>query len=964
MVVNSSSRILCWNAHSLDGFKSLTITQMLKEKSIDFAGISETWKHFRGDVYDGVRCYGLDPVQRRRGLAWLGRPQFERNAFNKAHTEILEQHTMQTASMCAITWRLGDVVIILAYLPNGSSRQGIDELMYLYENVSEVHARVVIMGDLNTRMNIMNEGWNAAGKALRQHLQESRLKRLGINNVTYPEGQSCLDHVLTDCEERITNWGVFSDTITSDHHPIWIDLAHSSADDSTSTKRTKKVNWEKVSQYMEQRLAPFDEEETFEDELDKFTQCMKAGISKHSHTLKKRARGGLIRIRFDDELKELFKRRSKANGDEKTALTKEIRRIIRRRKREAWNKFVHKGAVKNKSKSLWGMFKQSRGRVAGDHVNIDGDPEKAEEIAELFGKAHIIPPHIAEHLSPERPNITPKSVPLPFEGVTDIELKKTLAKLPAKGSTGCDEISYLLLKKAGPKMMMWLVNCINYSLRTGEVSHLWLKSRIMPLAKSSGGFRPISLISNLAKLVERVIAARLNHYLRDNDLLPKDQYCNQGGTSEALRNLLNYIEDTPYPSYVVFFDIRKAFDRVHVPTLLRRLESLKVPEYITRWIASYTEDRTGWVGDSHFQLVNGIPQGSVLSPILFILYTEELLADLKNVYKAAYADDMAMAVHHKNALTTKNVLSRALSDFHKKSLKLGIELDSKKTKMMIVRSKKAKGKSAKRYEIKLGDKVLSYTDSYKYLGVWIDKRLSFRKWVDTKIVEVTRRNRFLFRLPTLTRRPLRTLWRGFNESYMMYGLPEIWNLLSPNQQERLLRIYRVSVRRIAGLPTVSPMDDALRAAGMSRLEELIAHRRAPIPEGRKRRPRLRTTTEHVDFPQTPSGRHQEITLARWRTGCLYTNDFKKKYHLSESDKCRRCVFSTETREHLLFECPSVPDDKRTELIRQTAEICEVAPNEVTLQHVVGKEPKNLHSNAKVSLGRNLTSFLDSIDFHA
>lgn len=114
----------------------------------------------------------------------------------------------------------------------------------------------------------------------------------------------------------------------------------------------------------------------------------------------------------------------------------------------------------------------------------------------------------------------------------------------------------------------------------------------------------------------------------ERSLLPQNQFAAFGGTGIALSRLFDYIDsDATSPTYAIFFDVEKAFDRVHIATSLRMLDEMDVPYYLIRWLWSYLHGRETFVGKVAFDIANDVPQGSVLGPLLFQLYTSERLVD-------------------------------------------------------------------------------------------------------------------------------------------------------------------------------------------------------------------------------------------------------------------------------------------------------------------------------------------------
>ena len=151
----------------------------------------------------------------------------------------------------------------------------------------------------------------------------------------------------------------------------------------------------------------------------------------------------------------------------------------------------------------------------------------------------------------------------------------------------------------------------------GRGSDGWKISNVKALANSSGVFKSISLISNFAKLVERVIVRCVTRRCKDNSVISSHQCTSKGGTSADLSMLIDYIKQSEHASYCVFFDAQKAFDSVHIPTLLQLIDGFKFPNYLGKWLGNYLLDQSAFVGNYGNNLASAVPQELVLEPVLF-----------------------------------------------------------------------------------------------------------------------------------------------------------------------------------------------------------------------------------------------------------------------------------------------------------------------------------------------------------
>ena len=203
-------------------------------------------------------------------------------------------------------------------------------------------------------------------------------------------------------------------------------------------------------------------------------------------------------------------------------------------------------------------------------------------------------------------------------------------------------------------------------------------------------------------------------------------------------------------SAVVFMDIKKAFDSVNHLKLLERMKNMSIPEYYIRWVESFLHKRTAATiinskVSKYIKLTNGVPQGTVLASILFIVYIDEITEIIeKKANLSLYADDIAFVVSDdKSAGNLANKIQTAFSETEAHLNNIDLELAREKTKLMIIDSSTSRIIKCK-YKIKFKDKsYLAETVSERFLGVQIDNDLSFSDHVSRICKSVNKKLRFL-----------------------------------------------------------------------------------------------------------------------------------------------------------------------------------------------------------------------------
>src|SRR5436190_4619927 len=506
----------------------------------------------------------------------------------------------------------------------------------------------------------------------------------------------------------------------------------------------------------------------------------------------------LIKKRYDQKLKML---RHEANAD-----------LINR--------------ADNKSKAIWDVINSERKTtdkqctdipfitVAGEKIK---DPHK---IAASFNKYFST---IAEEtLKNVQSGAQVRNIqPLNFETVLDSfplstskDVKKIISSIKNKSSTGLDGISSKMIKHGKSELIIPILHIANTSLQTGQFPTNMKSAKVIPLHKKGrkddiNNYRPISLLSSVSKILEKIVLVTLLKHLEINNLLTKSQHGFRKGksTTTAIVDLLEYILDNLEEGNIItsiFVDLSKAFDCLSHELILAKLESLGVRGIALRWFESYLMGRSqlveikqsdrGLMCNTRSELLpmtRGVPQGSVLGPVLFALFTNDLPAFIEDYSNAImYADDTVL-------LTAKKFLEQLEINAY---IGMNVALEYCNNNDLVLNEQKTKQMSFGRKKENISDiPGLQSVEEFKYLGVTIDADLTWQSHIDALCSKLSSALFAIRRTKTIsTKEATRTAYHALFESHVRYGIT-VWGASANNHLERVLVLQKKALRIMADL---------------------------------------------------------------------------------------------------------------------------------------------------------------------
>jgi len=348
-----------------------------------------------------------------------------------------------------------------------------------------------------------------------------------------------------------------------------------------------------------------------------------------------------------------------------------------------------------------------------------------------------------------------------FRTVTNREVMKHLRNLKHKCAVGLDEIPSSFLKDTAYIIAKPLTHVINCSLRGGIVPEQFKQAKVTPVYKSGASdsfdnYRPISVLPAVSKILERCVHDQLMEHLENHNLLTASQFGfrKKRSTEHASVYFTDQIRkamDNGLLTGAIYIDLSKAFDTISHSTLIEKLPDFGVTGITQDWFTNYLFSRHQRVicGDrlsSREPVLCGVPQGSILGPLLFILYFNDLATVLTKCKIIKYADDTVIFYSHKDLKIIQNVLNEEFSNITKwlKKSELVINIKKGKTEVMTFGTSKRLNKTTDEpIMIKHQGTTLNCTNKYKYLGLNLNSTLNMSEHVQISLKKTASRLRLL-----------------------------------------------------------------------------------------------------------------------------------------------------------------------------------------------------------------------------
>lgn len=396
-----------------------------------------------------------------------------------------------------------------------------------------------------------------------------------------------------------------------------------------------------------------------------------------------------------------------------------------------------------------------------------------------------------------------------FNGVSELEVLTSCFSIKSN-AVGADEINPKFLKIILPQLLKQITFFFNKIITTSCYPTTWKNAKIIPVPKSTSDYRPIAILPFLSKAFERIIHTQITHFLDTNNLLNDRQsgFRKKNGCITALVDVVEDIRrdiDSGYISFLVLLDHSKAFDTVDYNILCHKLKYLfKFSNNATRLISSYLTNRFQYVDtntrkSNYLPVMRGVPQGSILGPLLFSLYSNDLPLRLEQCKIRMYADDVQIYIGC-NINEIDQCVSTLNQELHRVYLWAsanGLGINPKKSKCIVIQKRLYKTNITP--VILINNELIEIVNSSKNLGIIINNSLTWSDHINYACGRTFSMLRTLWQTQYCTPIHIRkVLAKTYLIPILLYGC-ELFANCDRSSMDKMNIVFKSVIRYVYGL---------------------------------------------------------------------------------------------------------------------------------------------------------------------
>lgn len=755
----STIKILSWNANGLLQ-KQYELQAVLDTNNIDICLISET--HFNKQSFIKLKGYKIYHTTHpsntsRGGSAVIIKENIKHHEDSKYQTNEIQ------ATVIQVHTKTYTINVAGIYCPPRHSLRKEEYIKFL----QSLGKRFIVGGDFNAKNLIWGSRLTSPkGKELLSAIQEIGCDFISTGKPTYwPTDRNKIPDLIDFFITKNVSYNFLqideNHELHSDHTAILLTLSETIIKKPININLCNKyTDWISFKMYLEDKInlqVPIKTKDELDMEVKLFIENIQNAAWLSTPEIRTKLKGNNYPAEIKTLLSEKRKARKKwhqtrhpTDKNILNRLSQQLRREIMRIKNDSINHYLSQLTnEKSSDYSLWKATKVLKRPI----VQIPPLKESNGNWAKCnMQKANIFSAHL-ENIFKQEEDATNIELTVDVEeqnkNVKATTVKEILQEinfnLSVKKAPGFDQITGEILRHLPKKAIVKLMHIMNAAFRMQYVPKLWKIAEVIMIPKPGkpphevSSYRPISLLPVLSKLFEKLLLKRIMPIIENKKIIPNHQFGfrNQHSTIDQVHRITNVIEKALEEKKVcsaIFLDVAQAFDKVWHEGLIYKIR-LNFPKQFSNILESYLSDRWFRVKqeDSYSELKQieaGVPQGSVLGPVLYLIYTSDL-PTLETNTTATFADDTAiLAVGETNEESVAKV-QKAMVDITRWTTKWRIKLNESKSVHVDFTNKRINYKP-----IFINDKQIPYANTAKYLGMTLDSKLRWKAHVKKKREEL------------------------------------------------------------------------------------------------------------------------------------------------------------------------------------------------------------------------------------
>lgn len=845
-------KLAVWNSNGLTQHRQ-EIIAFLKLHEIDVMLISET--HFTKNSHFVIPNYFVYNTPRPDGKPYGGSAIIIRRKIRHHELNEYKKSYIQATSI-QLEERIGNLVISAVYCPP-KHRISSDLFTNYFKTLGN---RFIAGGDYNAK----HTRWGSRlitpkGRQLWQSISQANSSTLSTGHPTYwPTDRRKIPDLIDFCVikglnmEHLQTENNFD--LSSDHSPFIVYVNTEVINKKTPFRLTNKnTNWASFKILMDEKLPndvllqnPQNIEEAVETINRVITESALLATPVTTVTNNKSKCTASV-TRLIQEKRAARKRwqitRHPIDKSKFNKAVRQLRKLLDEERNTGLQTYLRNlTPLQATDYNLWKATKKLK-QPQAYHQPIrttDGnwartDLEKANTFAHHLASVFI--PYPAETgailpILPEPPTYQNTNVMIKFK-IT--EVKSTINNMiDPKKAPGYDHITGKLLKEVPEKTIRLITALFNAIIRIGYFPEKWKIAQIILIPKQGKdatmvtSYRPISLLPIISKIFEKLLLKKIMPIISERNIIPDYQFGfrQQHATIEQVHRIVSKVkQDLDNKRYcsAAFLDISQAFDKVWHEGLIQKIENY-LPAQVSKIITSYLTDRKFKVKHQEeqselFPILAGVPQGSVLGPVLYILYTADLPI-AEEIMAATFADDTAFLSSNANANTASRILQEQLNLMQQWTKTWRIKInEAKSTHITFTLNKKTCP------SVKLNEKVIPHHHHVKYLGMHLDRRLTWKTHIETKRKQIAiKLSKFYWLIGRRSQLSLSSkvlVYKTIIKPVWTYGI-ELWGSSSNSNIDILERFQSKTLRCITNAPWYVPNFVLRRDLGIHTVKEEIS----------------------------------------------------------------------------------------------------------------------------------------------